>query len=73
MVNSLPLSMLKRSACFWWFCIATFLTNIICLILILLASPLDSIEVTSFGNVLATQKQLIFDLYVKARYTIKLE
>lgn len=33
-----------------------------------MASPLKSIEVTSFGNVLATQKQLIFNLNVNARY-----
>jgi hypothetical protein len=36
-------------------------------LLITAASPLSDIQVTTIGNVLSSQKELIFDLHVQAR------
>jgi hypothetical protein len=35
-------------------------------LLLVVASPLDDVQVSSIGNVLSTQKELIFDLHVRA-------
>jgi hypothetical protein len=55
------------SVCCGWLSIISFLCAIICLSLIFLASPLQSVEIITFGNVLGTQKQLIFNLHARAR------
>jgi hypothetical protein len=60
----------KWSKCRLIKCIGFFICCIIMcglFLILILASPLDLIQVTSIGNVLGTQKQLIFDLHVKAR------
>lgn len=48
-------------------CISVSVILFTCIFFIVLASPLKSVEVTSVSNVLGTQKQLIFNLRVRAR------
>ncbi|KAI8996880.1 pyridoxamine 5'-phosphate oxidase-domain-containing protein [Pilobolus umbonatus] len=55
----------KKSCCFY--CSIIFLSfAIISLVIVFLTRPLEAVEVVSVSNVLGTQKQLIFDLNVKA-------
>ncbi|KAI8090203.1 uncharacterized protein B0P05DRAFT_529778 [Gilbertella persicaria] len=60
-------SKLKSRTCFWWLTTVSLSCFVLCFIMILLASPLHSVEIFSVGNVLGTQKQLMIDLYVRAR------
>lgn len=55
------------SVCCGWLSIISCVCTIICLYLVFLASPLQSVEAITFGNVLGTQKQLIFNLHARAR------
>jgi hypothetical protein len=43
------------------------MTVLFAMLLLVVASPLSDIQVSSIGNVLSTQKELIFDLHVRAR------
>lgn len=54
------------SVCCGWLSIVSCCCAIICLSLVLMASPLQSVEAITFGNVLGTQKQLIFNLHTSA-------
>ncbi|KAI8646600.1 hypothetical protein BD408DRAFT_409934 [Parasitella parasitica] len=58
---------LAASICCGWLSIISLLCTLICLTFTFLASPLQSVEVITFGNVLGTQKQLIFNLHARAR------
>lgn len=60
-------SVFAISVCCGWLSIISFICTIICLCLVFLAVPLQSVEAITFGNVLGTQKQLIFNLHVRAR------
>ncbi|CAO3684881.1 unnamed protein product [Umbelopsis vinacea] len=42
------------------------MTVLFAMLLLVVASPLSDIQVSSIGNVLSTQKELIFDLHVRA-------
>lgn len=57
------------SVCCGWLSIISCICTIICLSLAFLASPLQSVEAITFGNVLGTQKQLIFNFHARARYS----
>lgn len=57
---------IKNKPC-WCTCIGILLILLTCIAFMVLASPLEFVEVTSISNVLGTQKQLIFDLHVRAR------
>ncbi|CAO0800529.1 unnamed protein product [Mucor circinelloides] len=59
-------SVFAISVCCGWLSIISFICTIICLCLVFLAVPLQSVEAITFGNVLGTQKQLIFNLHVRA-------
>ncbi|KAI8061375.1 hypothetical protein BDF21DRAFT_138266 [Thamnidium elegans] len=48
-------------------CISVFTILFTCIFFFLLASPLKDIEVTAISNILGTQKQLMFNLHVRAR------
>lgn len=43
------------------------MTAMFAILLIVASSPLSDIQVSSIGNVLSTQKELIFDIHVRAR------
>lgn len=58
---------LKSCWCQILTCISVFTILFTCIFFFLLASPLKDIEVTTISNVLGTQKQLIFNLHVRAR------
>ncbi|KAK4520994.1 uncharacterized protein ATC70_006878 [Mucor velutinosus] len=55
------------SVCCGWLSIISCICTIICLSLVFLASPLQSVEAITFSNVLGTQKQLIFNFHARAR------
>ncbi|KAI7880272.1 uncharacterized protein EV154DRAFT_524046 [Mucor mucedo] len=51
----------------WCTCIGILFVLCTLVAVMVLASPLEFVEVTSISNVLATQKQLIFDIHVRAK------
>ncbi|KAI8341603.1 hypothetical protein EDC96DRAFT_522584 [Choanephora cucurbitarum] len=62
-------SSLRSMVCYWWLTLLFSISTLVALVIMAVASPLQSVEIISFGNVLGTQKQLMFDLHVRARNT----
>ncbi|KAI8372479.1 hypothetical protein BD560DRAFT_395073 [Blakeslea trispora] len=62
-------STLRSMVCYWGLTLVFPIIVLVILFIMSAASPLQSVEIVSFGNVLGTQKQLMFDLHVRARNT----